>query len=190
MPSNYLILCHPLLHLLSILISIRVFSNESALNIMWPKYCSFNFSISPSNEHSGLISFRIDWFDLLAVQGILKSLLQYHSSKAGLLPESNTHGRKEPRGTGLWHRWFVFNKANLLTFILYLLKDSLVTKASPKLRSCHSSQSQILSLQSSGQGYLIFALVSKDIICRNLVKDFGAEWRGGLWSVILEFLIN
>ena len=85
MPSNHLILCHPLLLLPSIFPSIRVFSNESALPIRWPKYWSFSFSISPSNEHSGLISFRIDWFDLLAVQGTLKSLLQLYSSKASIL---------------------------------------------------------------------------------------------------------
>ena len=81
MPSNHLILCRPLLLLPSIFPSIRVISNESALCIRWPKYWSFSFSISPSNEYSGLISFRIDWFDLLAVQGTLKSLLQHHSSK-------------------------------------------------------------------------------------------------------------
>ena len=85
MPSNHLILCHPLLFLLSILLSIRVFSKESVLHIRWPKYWSFSFSISPSNEYSGLISFRIDWFDLLAVQGTLKSLLHHHSSKASIL---------------------------------------------------------------------------------------------------------
>ena len=84
MPSNHLILCHPLL-LPSIFPSIRVFSSESALHIRWPKYCSFNFSISPSNEYSGLTSFRMDWLDLLAVQGTLKSLLQHHSSKASIL---------------------------------------------------------------------------------------------------------
>ena len=84
MPSNHLILCHPLL-LPSIFPSIRVFSNESALHIRWPKYWSFSFNISPSNEHSGLISFRMDWVDLLAVQGTLKSLLQHHSSKASIL---------------------------------------------------------------------------------------------------------
>ena len=82
MPSNYLMLCYPLL-LPSVFLSIRVFSNESVLHIKWPKYWSF--SISPSNEHSGLISFRMDWFDLLAVQGTLKSLLQHHNSKASLL---------------------------------------------------------------------------------------------------------
>ena len=84
MPSNHLILCHPLL-LPSIFPSIRVFSNESALCIRWPKYWSFNFSISPSNEHPGLISFRMDWLDLLAIQGTHKSLLQHHSSKASIL---------------------------------------------------------------------------------------------------------
>ena len=85
MLSNYLILCCPLLLLPSIFPSIRVFSNESALCIRWPKYWSFSFNISPSNEHPGLISFRMDWLDLLAVQGTLKSLLQHHSSKASIL---------------------------------------------------------------------------------------------------------
>ena len=85
MPSNYLILCRPLLLPLSIFPSIRDFSNESVLRIRWPKNCSFSFSISPSNEYSGLISFRMDWLDLPAVQGRLKSLLQHHSSKASIL---------------------------------------------------------------------------------------------------------
>ena len=85
MPSNHLILCHPLLLLPSLFPSIRVFSNESVLHVRWPKYWSFSFSICPSNEYSGLISFRMDWLDLLAVQGTLKSLLQHHSSKASIL---------------------------------------------------------------------------------------------------------
>ena len=84
MPSNHLVLCHPLL-LPSIFPSMRVFSNESALRIRWPKYWSFSLNISPSNEYSGLISFRMDWLGLLAVQGTLKSLLQHHSSKASIL---------------------------------------------------------------------------------------------------------
>ena len=88
MPSNHLILCHPLLILPSIFSIISVFSNESALCIRWPKYWSLSFNISPSNEYSGLISFRVDWFDLLAVQGTLKSLLQHHSSKASILQHS------------------------------------------------------------------------------------------------------
>ena len=85
MPSSHLILCHPLLLLPSIFPSMRVFSNESALRMRWPKYWSFSFSISPSKGHPGLISFRMDWLDLLAVQGTLKSLLQHHSSKASIL---------------------------------------------------------------------------------------------------------
>ena len=88
MPSNYLILCRPLLLLPSVFLSIRVFSSESVLQIRWPKYWSFSFSISPSNEYSGLISFRIEWFDLLAVRGTLKHLLQHHSSKASILRRS------------------------------------------------------------------------------------------------------
>ena len=88
MPSNHLILCYPLLLPPSIVPSIRVFSNESVLRIRWPKYWSFSFSISPSNEYLGLISFRMDWLDLLAVQGTLKSLLQHHSSKASILQRS------------------------------------------------------------------------------------------------------
>ena len=88
MPSNHLILSHPLLPSPSIFPTIRVFSNDLALCIRWPKYWSFSLSISPSNEYSGLISFRIDWFDLLAVQGTLKSLLQHHSSKASILQHS------------------------------------------------------------------------------------------------------
>ena len=88
MPSNHLILCHPLLLLSSIFPNIRVFSNVSALCIRWPKYWSLRFNISPSNEHPGLISFRMDWLDLFAVQGTLKSILQHHSSKTSILQHS------------------------------------------------------------------------------------------------------
>ena len=88
MPSNHLILCHPLLLLPSIFPSIRVFSNESALRIRWPKYWNFSFNINPFDEHPGLISFRMDWLDLLVIQGTLKCLLQHHSSKASLLQYS------------------------------------------------------------------------------------------------------
>ena len=88
MPSNHLILCRPLLLLSPVPPSIRVFSNESTLHMRWPKYWSFSFSISPCNEHPGLVSFRMDWLDLLAVQGTLKSLLQHHSSKASILRHS------------------------------------------------------------------------------------------------------
>ena len=108
MPSNHLILYHPLLLLPSIVSSIRIFSNESALRIRWPKYWSFSFSISPSNEYSGLISFRMDWLNLLAVQGALKSLLQHNSSKASILWHSTffivqlSHPYLTPGKTIVW----------------------------------------------------------------------------------------
>ena len=110
MPSNYLTLCRPLLLLPSIFPSIRVFSNESALRMRWPKYWSFSFSISPSNEHPGLISFRMDWLDFLAVQGALKGFLQHHSSKAFYMDNTNAEEKwmldqSEKRlGTGRWKR--------------------------------------------------------------------------------------
>ena len=122
MPSNHLILCRPLLLLPLIFPSIRVFSNESALPIRWPKYWSFSFNISPTNEHPGLISFRMDWLDLLAVQRNLKSLLQHHSSKASILQRSafftvqlsrpyTTTGKTEPwldgPLTAKWCLWFL-----------------------------------------------------------------------------------
>ena len=96
MPSNHLILCHPLPLLPLIFPSIKACSNESALCIRWPKYWSFSFSISPSNEYSGLISYRMDWFDLLVVQGTLKSLLQHYSSKASILHSLGPHGLCSP----------------------------------------------------------------------------------------------
>ena len=102
MPSSHLILCRPLLLLPPIPLSIRVFSNESTLCMRWPKYWSFSFSISPSNEHPGLISFRMDWLDLLAVQGTLKSLLQHHSSKASILRRS---GFYSPTLTSIHDHW-------------------------------------------------------------------------------------
>jgi len=115
MPSNHLILCHPLLLQPSIFPSIRVFPNESALCIRWPKYWSFSFNISPSNEYSGLISFRMDWLDLLAVQGTLKSLLQHHSSKASLRQHSAflivqlSHPYKSTGKTTALTRWTFAN---------------------------------------------------------------------------------
>ena len=102
MPSNHLILCHPLLLLPSIFPRIRVYSNESVLLIRWPNYWSFSFSISPSNEYSGLISFRMDCLDLLAVQGTLKSLLQHHSSKASILQHSTLYS---PTLTSIHDYW-------------------------------------------------------------------------------------
>ena len=122
MPSNYLILCHPLLLLPSIFPSIRVFSNESVLHIRWPKCWSFSFSINTSNEYSGLICFRIDWFDLLAVQGTLKSLLQHHSSKASVLQHSAfflvqlSHPYMTTGKTIALTRWNFVDKDNISAF--------------------------------------------------------------------------
>ena len=109
MPSNHLILCHPLLLLPSIFPNIRVFSDESVLHIRWPKYWSFSFSISPSNEHPGLISFRMDWLDLLEVQGTLKSLLQYHNSKASIFLHAAFFIVQ------LWHPYMTTGKTIALT---------------------------------------------------------------------------
>ena len=122
MPYNHLILCHPLLLLPSVFPSIRVFSNELALRIRWPKYWSFSFNISPSNEHPGLISFRMDWLDLLAVQGTLKSLLQHHSSKASILQRSAfftvqlSHPYMTTRKTIALIRWIFVGKVMSLLF--------------------------------------------------------------------------
>ena len=121
MPSNHLILYRPLV-LSSIFPRIRVFSNESALRIRWPKYLSFSFNISPSNEHPGLISFRMDWLDLLAVQGTLKSLLQHHSSKASILRRSAffivqlSHPYMTTGKTMTLTRWTIFGKVMSLLF--------------------------------------------------------------------------
>ena len=122
MPSNHLILCHPLLLLPSIFPSIRVFSSELALRIRWPKYWSFSFSISPSHEHSGLISFRMDWLDLLALQGTLKSLLQHHSSKASILwclaffTVQHSHPYMTTANTIALTRWTFVSKVMSLLF--------------------------------------------------------------------------
>ena len=122
MPSNHLILCRPLLLLPSVFPSIRVFSNESTLLTRWPKYCSFSFYISPSEEHPGLISSRMDWLDLLAVQGSLKSLLQHHSSKALILWHSAffmvqlSHSYMTTGKTIVLTRWTFFGKVMSLLF--------------------------------------------------------------------------
>ena len=122
MPSSHLILCHPLLLLPPVPPSIRVFSNESALRMRWPNYWSFSFSISPSNEHPGLISFRMVWLDLLAVQGILKSLRQHHSSKASILPHSAfftiqlSHPHMTTGETIALTRWTFVGKVTSLLF--------------------------------------------------------------------------
>ena len=145
MPSNNLILCHPLLLLPSIFPSIRVFSNESALHIRWPKYWSFSFNTSPSNEHPGLISFRMDWLDLLAVQGTLKSLLQHHSSKASILRQSAffivqlSHPYMTTGTTIALTRWnFVDKVMSLLFNMLSRLVITFLPRSKRLLISCSS----------------------------------------------------
>ena len=148
MPSNHLILCRPLLLLPSILSSIRVFSNESALRIRWLKYWSFSFSISPSNEYSGLISIRIDWFDLLAVQG-LKSLLQHRSSKASILQRSAFFMVQ------LSHPHMITGKAIALTiwtisqYIMLGLCIKKLTDLVPTLQNLHVGDDSEMCLQST-----------------------------------------
>ena len=129
MPCNHLILCHPILLLPSILPSITVFSNDSALRVRWPKYWSFSFNISPFNEHPGLISFKMDWLDLLAVQGTLKSLLQ-HSSKESILQRSALFIVQ------LSHPYMITGKNRSLDFIQYLCANSLIrSKATGKFHT-------------------------------------------------------
>ena len=151
MPSSHLILCHSLLLLPSIPPSIRVFSNESTLRMRWPKYWSFCFSISPSNEHSGLISFRMDWLDLLAVQGTLKSLLQHHSSKASVLRCSAfftvqlSHPYMTTRKTiALTRQTFVGKIMSLLFNMLSRLVIIFLSRSKCILISCLQSPSAVI----------------------------------------------
>ena len=150
MPSNHLILCHPFL-LPSIFPSIRVFSNESVLCIRWPKYWSFSFSISPSKEYSGLISFRMDWLDLHAVLGTLKSLLQHHSSKASILPHSAffiiqlSHPYMATGKTIALTRWTFVDKVMFLLFnMLSRLVITLFPRSKPLLISWLQSPSAVI----------------------------------------------
>ena len=151
MPSHHLILCHSLLLLLSIFPSIRVFSNESGLHIRWPKYWSFSFSISPSNEYSGLISFRMDWLDLLAVQETLKSLLQHHSSKASIPRQSAffivqfSHPYMTPGKTTAVTRWtFVGKGMSLLFNMLFWLVITFLQRSKRLLFSWLQSPSAVI----------------------------------------------
>ena len=149
MPSNHLILCPPLLLLPSIFHSIRVFCSEWFLHLRWPKYCSFSFSISPSNEYSGLFSFRFDWLDLLAVQGTLKSLLQHHRSKASILQHSAffivqlSHPYKTTGKTIALTRWTFVGKAMSLLFnMLYRLVIAFLPRSKHLLIPCCSHHLQ------------------------------------------------
>ena len=151
MPSSHLILCHPLLLLPPIPPSIRAFSNESTLHIRWPKYWSFSFSISPSNEHPGLISFKMDWLDSLAVQGTLKSLLQHHRSKASILQcsASFTVQLSHPYMTtgktiALTRRTFVGKVMSLLLNMLSRLVITFLPRNKRLLISCLQSPSAVI----------------------------------------------
>ena len=153
MPSSHLILCCPLLLLPPIPPSIRLLSNESTLHIRWPKYWSFSFSINPSNEHPGLISFRMDWMDLLAVQGTLKSLLQHHSSKASILQSSAfftvqlSHPYMTTRKTIALTRWtFVAKVMSLLFNMLSRLVITFLPKSKCLLISWLQSPSAVTSV--------------------------------------------
>ena len=151
MPSSHLILCHPLFLLPSIFPSIRVFSNESALRMRWPKYWSCSFNISPSNEHSGLISFTMDWLDLLAVQGTLNSLLQHHSSKASILRHSAfyivqlSHAYITTGKTTALTRWtFVGKVMSLLLNMLFRLVIHFLPRSKHLLISWLQSPSAVI----------------------------------------------
>ena len=151
MPSSHLILCHPLLLLPPIPASIRVFSNESALPMRWPKYWSFSFSISPSNEHTELISFKMDWLDLLAVQGTLKRLLQHHSSKASIFWHSAfftvqlSHPYMTTGKTVALARWTFVGKVKSLLFnMLSRLVLTFLPRSKPLLISWLQSPSAVI----------------------------------------------
>ena len=151
MPSNHLILCRPLLFLPSVFSSIRVFSYESVLHIRWPKYWSFSFSISPSNEYSGLISCRIDWFDLLPVQGTLKSLLQHHSSKASIpwhsaffIVQLSHPYMTTGKTIALTRRTFVSKVISLLFNTLSRLVIAFLPRSKHLLISCLQSLSAVI----------------------------------------------
>ena len=153
MPSNHLMLCHPFLILPSVFPSIRVFSNESVLCIRWLKYWSFSFSISPSNEYSGLISFRTDWLDLLAVEGTLKSLLQHHSSKASVLQHStffmvqshiHTHTWTTGKIIALTRQTFVGKEMSLLFNMLSRLVTTFAPRSKHLLISWLQSPSAVI----------------------------------------------
>ena len=163
MPSNYLILCHPLLLPPSVFPSIRVFSSESVLCIRWPKYWSFSFSISPSNEYSGMISFTMDWLDLLAVQGTLKSLLQHPSSKASILQHSAffivqlSHPYVTPGKTIGLTRWTFVGKA---VSLLFNMLSRLVIAFLPRSKRLLISWLQSLSavILEPKESFLLFPL--------------------------------
>ena len=201
MPSNHLILCHPLLLLPSIFPSIRVFSNESSLHIRWPKYWSFSFSISPSNEHPGLISFRMDWFGLLAIQGTLKSLLQHHSSKASILQRSTffivqishpyiTTGKTIP----LTRRTFVGKVMSLLFNMLSKVVITFLPRSKHLLISWLQSPSPVI-LEPKKIKSVIISIVSPSIChgirCHDLsFLNVGFCWLRQEWNKLTGVSLN
>ena len=195
MPSNHLILCTPLLLLPSIFPSIRVFSNESALCIRWPKYWCFSFNISPSNEHPGLMSFRMDWLDLLAVQGTLKSLLQHHSSKASILQHSAffivqlSHSYMTTGKTiALTRRTFVGKVMSLLFNMLSRLVITFLPRSKCLLLSWLQSPSAVILEPKKRQSVTVSTscihVESRNMSQMNLFV--GQEWRrrprGRMWG--------
>ena len=182
MPSSHLILCHPLLLLPSIFSSIRVFSNESTLRMRWPKYWSFSFSISPSNEHPGLIYFRVDWLDLLAVQGTLKSLLQHHSSKASILRCSAflivhlSHPNMTTGKTKALTRWtFVGKVMSLLFNMLSRLVITFLPRRKCLLISWLQSPSAVI--------LVIFLLISAMFRYSKNKENWASLLPGSFWSM-------
>ena len=184
MPSNHLILCHPLLLLPSIFPSIRVFSNESALSIRWPKYWSFIFNISPSSEHSALIFFRMDWLDLLSVQGTLRSLLQHHSSKASIHPRSAfftvqlSHPYMTTGKTIALTRWTLVGK---VMFLLLNMLSRLVITFLPR-----SKRLSISWLQSPSAVILETPKIKSDTV--STVSPIYFPWSDGTGCHDLHFL--
>ena len=193
-PSNHLILCHPLL-LLSIFPSIRVFSNESALHLRWPKYWSFSFSVSPSNEYLGLISFRMDCLDLLAVQGTLKSLLQHHSSEASILQHSAffivqlSHPYMTTEKTMALTRWAFVGKVMCLLFnMLSRLLITFLPRSKPLLISWLQSPSAVI-LESPKIKSVTVATVSPSI-CHEVMGDDAVIWVFWMLSQLFYFLLS
>ena len=198
MPSNHLILCRPLLLLSPIPLSIRVFSNESTLHMRWPKYWSFSFSISPSNEHSGLISFRMDWLDLLAVQDTLKSLLQHHSSKASILWRSAffmiqlSHQYMTTRKTIALTRWTFVGKVMSLIFNMLsrFVIAFLPMRNLQHLNNCiilHSYQQCISTVTLSSCQYLMSVLLILAILANLFPPIVPCVVTGSLFDISLVY---
>ena len=191
MPYNHLILCHPLLLLPSIFPRIKVLSNESALLMRWPKYWSFSFNISPSNVHPGLISFRMDWLDLLAAQGTLKSLLQHHSSKASILQCSAfyivqlSHPHMTTGKTIALTRWTFYGKVMSLLFnMLSRLVITFLPRSKRLLISWLQSPSTVIL-----ESRKIKSATVSPSICHEVMGHQGVSWDMGFFSANMEMFV-